>query len=200
MTKADRLHNTSTADIRAELDQIVSDTAEWMQRAAVLLVELRRRKERHPLMSSNTLRHFVLIADGKLDAAAALAVGGNRNLVRALSAIPLDQQFDYATRRTVEVVERTPDGRDVIEHRHITHLSNPTLDRVFSDGRILSVEEQRQALGAKPNRERVGCVLVDHDESALVISKKHIKPLELVAPLKALGFKLVRIDASEGEA
>lgn len=84
--------------------------------------------------------------------------------------------------------------REVVERRHITHLAQSTLERVFGENGIRSVEEQRKDLGAKPNRERVGGIIVDHDETALVISRKHIKPNELIAPLKALGFKLVRIE------
>jgi len=192
---SNNLDNTSTEDIRSELDQIVSDTAEWLHRAAVLLVELRKRREKHPLMSSNTLRHFKLIADGKLDAAAALAVGGNRNLVRALSRLPFAEQLPYATQRTVQVVEHTADGREDLADRHITHLSQDALDRVFSEDGLRSIEEQREMIGKPPNRERVEGIIVDHDEKSIVVSRHHLRPRDLIKPLKALGYELRRIGA-----
>lgn len=191
------LHNTSTSDIRSELDQIISDTSEWMQRASELLIELRNRGEKHPLMSSNTLRHFKLIGGGKLDPAAALAVGGNRNLVRALARMPRGEQYGYATDKTIQVVERLPDGSDVTEFRQITHLSQSALDRVFGEKGLRSLSEQRKLLGSPPNRKRVGEMIVDLDQKVIIIGRRKISAKNLKEPLKALGYALKRDDRNE---
>jgi hypothetical protein len=191
--KSNSLNNTSTNDIRAELDQIVSDTAEWMERAAALLVELRRRRENHPLMQSNVLRFFKLIDNRRLSAEAVLAVGGNRNLVRALEKLPLAEQVRVAKDQPVQVVEISPEGKEVIAQRSIGHLSQSALDRVFGPDGIRSIQEQREMLGAPPDRERVDGIIVDRSARKIIIGRKQFSPLELAGALKALGYEVRRV-------
>lgn len=195
--KSSSLSNISTADLRAELDQIVDDTAEWMERAAAILVELRARKESHPLMHSNVLRFFKGIAGGSLSSKAVLAVGGNRNLVRALHGLPLGEQDAIATERPVQVVEISPEGKHVIVDRTITTLSQSALDRVFGEKGLRSIEEQKQMLGQETHKERISGFLVDRKASVIVFGNKRVTPFDLIAPLKALGYRIEKIKGGE---
>lgn len=193
MTSSNQLNNVTTAAIRAELDQIVKDTAEWMERASVLLVELRRRGEDHPLMHSNVLRAFKGIAERKLSAEAVLAVGGNANIVRALEKLPLDQQAGYAKDCPVPVVEVSPEGKHVTAYRKLQSLGPSVIDRVFGPDGLRSIEEQKAMLAAPSNRIRVDGILIDTSERRIIIARKHISPADLIGPLKALGYELRRV-------
>jgi len=194
MSPNNQLNNVSTEGIRAELDQIIRDTSEWMERAAILLVELRRRGEKHPLMQSNILRFFKGIAAGNLSAEAILAVGGNRNLVRALGRLPVNQQTEVAKNRPVQVVEMTPEGEEIVTDRSIAQLSQSAIDRVFGPKGLRSLQEQREMLGPKRHQKRIDGVIVDISARKIVIGAKHISPAELIGPLKALGYRITLID------
>lgn len=200
MKSNSKLANISTADLRAELDQIISDTQEWIERAAELLVELRARRESHPLMQSNVLRFYRDIADRRLSTEAVLSVGGNRNIVKFLKTLPVDKQADVTKGEKLDVVERRDDGSYQVMQRHILHLDQASLNQVFGDTGLRSIEDQKAILAAAPVKKNVNGFTVDVTGGRLVIANRRISPLDLVAPLRALGFTIQRDDSNKGEA
>lgn len=184
------LNKKPTAEIQIELSEIAGGIAAKVIRASQLLSELQRRKIFHPFMRTSILRHHRGISDGKLSAMAVLTLGGNMPLISAIKALSIEMQERLASGVAVDVAEMTPEGKVITVSRPIIELSGSALERVFGSKGVRSLTEQAKLLGKEPDRKKVNGIMVDKDEIALIFGRMHVRPNDLIAPLKALGYDL----------
>lgn len=189
--------NTSTTSLVVELDGIAQSIAQHVVRASEILTELRRRKVHHPFMTSSLLRHHKGITDGLLSPTAVVALGGNSVLISAIKSLPISQQEHLASGAGVDVIEMTPEGNLVTVTRPIMELSAPALERVFGEFGLRSLAEQTALFGNGTDRTRINGIIVDRSEVELVFGRKRVKPNDLIAPLKALGYELKKSETAQ---
>lgn len=136
------LADLSTDDLRKELAQALEVTADNLVWLARLWRELERRGE--DLRELRTgLRNFLpLIADGKLDAQAAVQFAGNLTMLRALGSLPIAEQRRIAAGGTVKAV-LVRDGEISIKAMRADEMRAGMIRQVFATGRVRSEDEQR---------------------------------------------------------
>ena len=199
-----RISNTdpasmSTDGLLSELEGFVELAAEVADRMSVVLKELRRRREKHPFFYHPVLGFFTEIADGKLDSEAAILLG-NRSLIRAVLPLPKSKQKDIAKGAEV-VVALSIDGavdRPLKDAMPIRRMDASTLRRAFGPSGIRSFEEQSRMLRKEGSVTREGSIKVLHDEHMLQVGMVKIKPEDLSAPLRYLGYKLELVRNDHG--
>jgi len=189
--------NMTTEELNTRIQLCATDLQTKVKELAGLLAELRKRGQHHPLMSVPILKDFAAIASGKLSVNAALEFGGNDTLMEQVKQMPVTQQEDLANGGTIAVVEISPQGKQVTVQRKVNQLTNRDLGRVLNKGKVASVAAQKKTLTPAAQLKEVAGLIVDITNQKLQIGGKSVAPMELVKPLKELGFRLVRIDAED---
>lgn len=187
-------------ELNTRIKLCATDLQTKVKELADLLTELRKRGQTHPLMFVPILKDFAAISSGKLSVNAALEFGGNSALMEQVKKMPVARQDDLANGGTIPVVEINPQGKQVTVQRRVGQLTNRDLNRVLNNGKVASVAAQKKSLTPAAQLKEVAGLIVDITNRKLQIGGKSIAPMELAKPLKELGFRLVRIDADEGDA
>lgn len=149
---APSLRQMSTAELKAELGRALEVTAANLLHLARLWRELERRGEDMTQLRAGLRAFLPAIADGRLDAQAAVQFAGNLTMLRALGSQPLSVQRRLAAGRPVKVLTFV-DGEWREEDRRCDDLSAAEIRQVFNAGAIRTVDEQRRIVGsAAPTR------------------------------------------------
>jgi hypothetical protein len=182
----------ATLSTEALLEEIASFKAlavEVVERYSLILMELRKRRQFHAFMRHPVLSFFEAIADGSLQAEAALVLG-NRELIAAVLPLPPAKQAEIANGAAVEVAVPTPSGEIKVEPMTIRRMDPPTLKRVFGPEGIRPLHEQADIIREQGKIERHGAITVLRDEQVLKIGNQKVRPEDLRGPLAALGYRL----------
>lgn len=136
------LSDATTETLRAELARALEVTAENLMWMARLWRELDRRGEDLRELRTGLRTFLPLIADGRLDAGAAVQFAGNLTTLRALASLPIQEQRRIAAGGNVPVVMMR-DGSPVTRSMKVDDISSRIVKQVFATGRIRSEDEQR---------------------------------------------------------
>ena len=179
----------STEELTAELGGFAALAAEVAERVSLILAELRKRRQPHPLFAHPVLRFFDAIADRTLSATAAINLG-NMEMIKAVLPLSRDEQERVAGGADIPVAALAPDGSVKIDDMPIHRMDTATLKRAFSPDGIRTVHEQAEMIRAEGKITRIGMITVLRDETMLKIGNQKIRPEDLRGPLAALGYSL----------
>lgn len=180
----------ATEDLLAEISGFKALAVEVVERLALILKELRSRRQPHPFFYDRIMCFWQSIEDGSLDAEAAVLLA-NRHTIKAILPLPKAEQREIARGKEVAVAIRQSDGSIVRENMPIMRMDQPKLSLVFGAEKVRSFSEQADILRHSGNVERIGMVTVLRSEQLLKIGNQKIRPEDLEGPLKALGYRLV---------
>lgn len=163
------LGSMSTQQLRTRLAQSLTLSARHLSYLAVIWAELERRGEDLSDLRTGLAAYLPLIAAGTLDAEAVVRFAGRPSVLRALAALPREQQSALTRGEPVHVLTVNAVGE--YESTDMpAHLLTPAQARmVFGDAGLRPVTEQRAML-----------------ESARVSAKRRTRP----------GAQRVRYDAA----
>lgn len=179
----------TTEDLHAELAGFTALAAEVAARMAVVLAELRRRRQSHPFFHHPVLGFFQSIADKHLSPEAAVVLG-NRDLIKAVLPLPHAEQVAIAYGKEIPVATVNPFGAIVTEQLPIRRMDADTLKRAFGPDGIRTADEQAEIIRTQGRNERHGMITVIREEQVLKIGNQKIRPEDLKGPLAALGYSL----------
>lgn len=140
------LREMSVEELKHELGRALEVTADNLLYLARLWRELERRGEDLSQLRAGLRAFLPAIADGRLDAQAAVQFAGNLTMLRALAAQPLSVQRRLAEGKRVTVLTMV-DGEWKEERRRGDELSVSEIRQVFHAGAMRSIEEQRRLIG-----------------------------------------------------
>ena len=187
----------TTAELLDEIASFTQLAVEVVARYALILAELKRRRQFHAFMRHPVLSFFQAIAAGTLVPEAALILG-NRALISAVMPLPSARQIEIAHGATIDVAVQTPLGEIRGEPMGILRMDPDTLRRVFGPDGIRPLHEQADIIRAEGKIERHGAITVLRDEHLLKIGNQKIRPEDLRGPLAALGYRMALTRSATG--
>ena len=179
----------ATEDLHAELAGFTALAAEVAARMAIILTELRRRRQNSPFFHHPVLSFFSSIADKTLSPEAAVVLG-NRDLIKAVLPLPHDDQISIAYGKEIPVAVVNSFGAIVTEAMPIRRMDADTIKRAFGPEGIRTAEAQAEMIRTQSRIERHGMITVIRQEQVLKIGNQKIRPEDLKGPLAALGYSL----------
>lgn len=184
--------NLSTEEIHKEIASFATLAAEVVDRWAVLLKELSKRRAPHPMFRHPVMQFWESIAEHKLSPRAAVLLADRKRgtMIRAVLPLPIVEQEAIAEGREIPVAVRTEAGEIKADHLPIHRMDPATMNRAFGPEGIRSVYEQTEIIRAVGRIERHGAITVLRDEVMLKIGNQKVKPEDLRGPLLALGYRL----------
>jgi hypothetical protein len=141
-----RLAQLSTEELRAELARGLKLTAEHLFRLGQVWLELEGRGEDLSALRKGLAIYLPHIGSGRGDAHAVVRFAGSGLLMRAIAALPIDDQRRLAEGGTVPLV--ASDGES--QAADPLQLSPIEVRRVFVNGRVRSVAEQKELCHRRP--------------------------------------------------
>lgn len=184
----------STEGILHEIEGFKMLAVEVVHRYSLLLAELRKRKQFHAFMRHPILSFFQEIAEGNLDAEAALLLR-NREMIKPILPLSAQRQREIAGGSDIAVAVLQDDGSIRSDDMPILRMDKATLKRAFGPSGIRTVAEQADLLRQEVKIEKRTTITAIKDTGVLKIKdQKHeltIKPEELSGPLRDLGYKIV---------
>jgi hypothetical protein len=189
--------NYSTSELLGLLKDAVTDTTAGIKRAADILLELKSRGECHPFTRSGTLRYFAEISDGRLTPLAALVLGEFPSIIKKIIGLPADQQDSIASGAPIPVAEMDNIGNMVTTEKNIMRMTPREIETVFDGSSIRDVKAQqhlvrRASIPVARTSERPR-IPVDVAGGRLIFGNMKVGVEELRAPMRELGFKIVRM-------
>ena len=179
----------TTEDLHAELESFKELAVEVVQRMAVILAEMRRRKQRHFLHHHAILGFYRSLADKTLSAEAAVILA-QQPLIKAVLPLPHADQIAIAYGKEIPVAVVNSFGAIVTEAMPIRRMDADTIKRAFGPEGIRTAEAQAEMIRTQSRIERHGMVTVIREEQVLKIGNQKIRPEDLKGPLAALGYSL----------
>lgn len=195
MSQAD-LKSLSTEALDALFESVLDGTVSAVRRGSTILAELAQRGERRPHMREGAFRWFKEITAGSLSARAAFILGGLESKTRPLVGLPHPAQDSIAAGAPLATVEYGDKGEIVEVEKPLLQMNKQDVTLVFGNGKVRSVAEQTKILRDVPFQAKpvkTGRFFVDLARKTIEIGKTKIEAEELAEPLRALGWKLVRI-------
>lgn len=194
-----KYHNTETSQLVDLISQRIGMLRENMADVCQMLSELDARGETHPAMGVGPLRHYKLVSTGVLSSLAAFTFGGIPSILEKLKGMSLDQQDKIAKGEKLEVVTIDAKGAVVIDHKPITRLAQPELDRVIVKAKIVPAKHQEKAARSAAARQPVRTtttsrIKVDKKARQIIFGNMKFAPEDLTDALRELGFRMIRIE------
>lgn len=179
----------STEELLKEIDGFTQLAVEVVQRYALILTELRKRKSFHAFMRHPVLSFFQSIADGAMHPEAALILA-NKDMISAVLPLPPERQIAVARGEAIPVASVTREGDIKSDDMPIHRMDPGTMRRAFGPEGIRPVHEQAEIIRAEGKIERHGMITVLRDEGLIKVGNQKIRPEDLRGPLLALGYRL----------
>lgn len=132
----------STDELKKELGHALEITADNLVYLARLWRELESRGEDLSELRSGLRTFLPLIADGRLDAQAAVQFAGNLTALRALATLPIATQRRLTAGQRIEVA-MTKEGQPIVRSLRVDEISSRMIKQVFAVGRVRTAEEQQ---------------------------------------------------------
>lgn len=165
------LQEVDTPTLRGELSRALTLTAQGITYLAAVWAELERRGEDLSDLRSGLASYLPAIAAGTLAAEAVVQFAGQRNLLKRISALALDEQVRIAHGEPLPVIITDDSGDFTEKLLPARALTARQVLAVFDDhGRVRSPIEQRQIYSsAKPRGPRPRRVTRPEVEAALAV-------------------------------
>lgn len=194
------IRNLDTDALRRELASALNHTARHLLYLASIWAELERRGEDLSALRSGINVYLPLIAAGSVVPEAVIRFAGNVTLLRAVTALPPDQQRKIAGGDPVLVAEKRGDD---FTHRMLPahSLSFDQVRQVFGERCIRSEAEQIAVItAAKPAApvERVvkrGNFKADRERGVLLMGRTQLNPTPLAEALADLAGPAEEVEA-----
>jgi hypothetical protein len=148
---ASDIKHLATNVLKQRLAEQMDLSAKHLVEMASIWTELEHRGEDLSALKGSLTDYLPKIASGELDAQAVVRFAGNRQLLRYLSALHIDQQRGLLDAGSVDVV--LPESGETTR-RNLAHLSGREVTQVFSQGAIRSLAEQSQLIDDKKAIDR----------------------------------------------
>ena len=197
------LKDVATSDLVSELANLIGQKTEMIVQACAILAELRARRIDHPAMKNAVLKWFQSINGGRLDAHFVYTFAGVQSLVQAAVGTPLKMQRQWADGANVKLKEVNAAFEIVEVEKPLIRFSRGDIANVFGPAGLRPLAEQEQLLRSKlanvaansaPKFERVRA---DVKQGVLIIGSKRLRLVEFRDALRALGWRLHKIDGGE---
>lgn len=143
------LHGVSDDDLRHMIRDAVGMTESAIVRLALLWREATRRGIDLSDVKFSLATVLPLVADGRLLPAMVVGMAGQTRSLQRLADLPLDVQEDLVSGATIDVWQART-GTAV--QKPLRNMSFPEISATIRNGKILSVDEQRKAIAARPAR------------------------------------------------
>lgn len=181
----------STEEIHEEIASFATLAAEVVDRWAVLLKELARRRAPHPMFRHPVMQFWESIAECKLSprAAVLLADRNRGTMIRAVLPLSVKDQDGIAEGRAVAVAVQTDTGEIKSDDMPITRMDPATLKRAFGPDGIRTVHEQAEMIRAEGKVQRVGSLVVLRDEGVMKAGNMKLTPEEVAKAMRELGWE-----------
>jgi hypothetical protein len=189
---AERIRSMETQDLRAELAAALTWTAQRLMHLAAVWAELDRRGEDLSALRSGLVYYLPLIAAGQVAPEAVVQFAGSRTLLRAVTALPIDEQRNLAAGESVKLAVKQGDQ---FTHRMLpAHaLTSTQVRQVFGDRAIRTEAEQIALLSAtapayEPKKPvRVGDITVDPKAGTISFGRAKRKADDVIQAMKRAG-------------
>lgn len=204
----DDLSGLSSAELKAELAKALSVTAHGLARAATLWSELHRRGESLPELRSGLATWLPRIARGDLAPEAVVAFAGQRMLLQRMMGMPLDEQRKFAAGEEITVAAINDRGEIVGEDKPLARLNSREILLAIGDaGSIRPLHEQTKTLGRSITKTRrrthsgnsTATIRADRQSGLLQIGRSRVEPTDLANALRALGWRMERIESGAAD-
>lgn len=153
------LSEVPTEELKKHLAQAIGVTARTLSYLAAVWAELERRGEDLSALRGGLMSYLPLIAEGRLDPELVVRCAGQAMLLKAASAIPLEDQrrlIDHGAR----IIELDETGEIKEKAVPVEKLSVHDVRRVFAGDRLRAPAEQATMLGGHRPRETARAVVV----------------------------------------
>ena len=208
MFTATEAREMPTDTLVALFETTIETTSLSIKKNCLILAELDARNalsdQMRTLTKQGTFRWFREIAADKLAPAVAFACGDNYPLIQGLMRLPVPAQENIAAGQEIPVAERIK-GEIKEVTKPIWRIDYAEISRVFGDKGVRTIKEQTAMLRAEDAGSistgllQEGRIGIDLQKNTLRFGMMKVDVSELTAPLRKLGFRLVRI-ASKSEA
>ena len=196
-TKTD--YNKLTDDqLNRALGEAVAKTHEGLFEACCILTVKKSRGHTHPAFKHPIYRWHEEVSTGKLTVLALLDASDSPALVKALTALPTEEQDRLANEARIDVAYYDDAGEIVEGVRTLASLTSPSMiNRVFADGTVRTLKAQKDILRKEgppvqpTSINRKPQVRADTDTKVLIVGTKRLTLDELAGPLSELGYSLV---------
>lgn len=145
-----KLHHTSTPELRAELARAITITSQSLAYLAAIWQELEVRGEDLSSLRFGLSNYLPLIAQNKLSAELVVKYAGQKTLLQAISQLPIEIQNEINANDVVDLAILDGDHPRV-EKTHLAELPVPAIYRVFSPEGIRSPSDQIKMI-VKPKK------------------------------------------------
>lgn len=188
----DRVRELDTPALRAELAQAIGHTARHLTYLAAVWKELESRGENLSDLRTGIGTYLPLIASGAVLPETVIAFAGQSTLLRAVAALPIEDQRRIANGEPVPVVVKQ-DGK--FSHRMLPASALPAslVRQVFGERKLRTETEQIALLSTtppawKPNRPvQRGKVVVDRTAGTVRIGRSTAAAADVIEALRAAG-------------
>lgn len=197
------LKDVPTTDLVSELATLTGQKSDLIIRACAILAELRARRVDHPAMKNGILKWFEAINAGKLDTHFVYTFAGVQSLIKAAIGAPLPLQRQWADGANVTLKEVNAAFEIVEVEKPLIRFSATDISNVFGPAGVRPLAEQEQRLRSKlanvaaSPAPKIARVRADVKEGVLIIGTKRLRIVEFRDALKALGWRLHKIDGGE---
>ncbi|WP_427047077.1 hypothetical protein [Halomonas casei] len=145
------LATITTDALKERLAKQMELSARHLVEMAAIWTELERRGEDLSALKGSLTDYLPLIASGHLDAQAVVRFAGNRQLLRYLAALDINQQREMLEVGDVDLV--LPDSGETTK-RKLAHLSGREVTQVFGSTGVRTPSEQAKLLQDKREIKR----------------------------------------------
>lgn len=178
--KENEISVASTEQLKLALTQGLTISAKQLNYLSLIWMELEKRGEDLSALRSGLAVYLPLIASNKLDAEVVVRFAGQRTLLSKLMELTVEQQREMLSTDTIDVVDIGNDGKHQVTKKTLMQLSAQEAIRVFSNGQILTPEEQKKKISksAKPVRQRISSAVhieIKGADKLLSVGGKRVK-------------------------
>ncbi len=191
------IKSLSNEQILAELQALIGDTLQKLQRIVPLWRELQDRGLDLSHLRKGICFYVPLIIQGKVDAAMVARLASHAGLLRQAALLPMADQRRLAAGQKVKVLLARRREAPVAVEKDPLDLSGPQVRQVFGPQGIRSIEEQRDRLEARRSSSASASVEFDPELRTLNVAKVQV-PLTRIT--KAIASKSRDIEGPPHEA
>jgi len=145
----------TTEMLRKELAEAIDLTEASVKKACAIIGVLSSRGENHRITKSNLFRWYRQVNSGKLSVSALIAFAGENSIIQRILHFPQEQQNLWADGEPIEYKTQKTDGSFEVVLFPIERFNVATLDLVFDDGKLRSLDAQEVILRRKRNPSKV---------------------------------------------
>ncbi len=152
------LSSLSTAELRGIVEQMLELTAKNLFILKKAWLELENRGEDLTDLRRGIAVYLPLIGE-RLDASVVINFGGRPNLIKELSKFPIEEQKKLAETDKIQMVKIDRAGNPAVESVHVSDVPARDYYKVFDNGKIRPIIEQKKILKLESDARAPGAVI-----------------------------------------